>query len=86
MIMLLIVLLIIIDAAVSGKSGAGVHDLLLDQVDGHGEDGQAEQHIDDAAQQLVLAVRGVHVGDGVAGDKVTEADGGQGDESKVESF
>ena len=72
------------DAAVSGQPGEGVHHLLLDEVDGHGEYGEPQQDVDHADKELVLAVSRVNIRDGVSRDKVSKPDGSEGDEGEVE--
>ena len=54
---LIIIIIIPGDAAVSGKPGEGIHHLLLDEVDGHGEHRQPQEDVDHTDQELVLAVR-----------------------------
>lgn len=60
------------DADVFGQLAKQVDNLLLDQVDGHGEEGQAHQDVDAREDQLGLAVLGVGV-QRWAGHKVAEA-------------
>ena len=83
---LLFVPLVVDDAHVLGQLHNKLDGLLLHEVEGHGEEGEAEEDIDAGEDELGLTVLGVGAQDGVAGHKVAEADGGEGDEGKVDAL
>ena len=52
--------------------------LLLHEVEAHGDHGDADEEVEGAEDELVVAVQALLVG-----HEVAEADGGQGDEAEV---
>ena len=82
-VLVLHIVLVLDDAERDGELPELDDDLLLHEVDHHGDDGEAHEEVDAGDDELGLAVLGAVVEDGVAGHKVAEADGGERDEAEV---
>ena len=78
--LLVVILLVLVleDAELPAEVLDVVDDLLLDEVEAHGDHGDAEQEVEGAEGEAYLAVLALLVG-----HEVAEADGGEGDEAEV---
>ena len=78
--LLVVVLLVLVleDAKLPAEVLDVVDDLLLDEVEAHGDHGDAEQEVEGAEGEAYLAVLALLVG-----HEVAEADRGEGDEAEV---
>ncbi len=74
----LLLFLVLEDAELPADHLDVVDDLLLDEVEAHGDHGDAEEEVGGAERQLALAVLAARVG-----HEVAEADGRQRDEAEV---